>query len=120
MEKNVEYGARLYMNNHDSYELAKTRWKNLYDNRGRLDKILFIVYVKHDDPYKYIHSGWIEEREINPAKNICTFVIVPKNTGLSLTESNYKKLLNILCYKIKKKLINDKINNLEKDFAYDV
>lgn len=106
--------------NHDSYEIAKKRWKHLNDNKVWLNKIVFIVYINNNDFDRYIHSGWLYESEVNAAKNICTFVIAPKNICLSLSETNYKKLLNILCYKFKKKLVNDKINNLKKDFAYDV
>lgn len=82
MEKNGKYGARLYMNNHDSYEISKQRWMHWYNNKVSLNRFVFIVYVMHDDPCQYIHSGWLEENEINRAKNICTFVVVPKNTGL--------------------------------------
>lgn len=107
------------MNNYDSYEKAKKNWNHLWDNR-RLKNIIFIVYIRHDDLDRYIHSGWLYECDVNAAKNICTFVVVPKNIGLSLSETTYKKLLNLLCYKLKKRIVNEKINNLVKDFAYDV
>lgn len=93
---------------------AKLDWE-LIKNNPFIKKGCSIGYILYQLD-GVIQVGWTHKDKICELDKICDFITVDENTALNLTEQKYNELVEELKYKIKKRKIEMKLEEIKKDF----
>jgi hypothetical protein len=98
----------------EPWDSARLNW-TLMNSNPYIDKE-YVEYILYQLDNR-IRAGWTNKNRIPALDEICDFVVVDKNTALNITEQKYNELLKELNYRIKKRKLKMKLDDINKDFV---